>query len=117
MPVNAQVASIAAGAVALFLAGIDSIPAIKSIVDRIGRKSQLQEPAVAKSVYRDEDGEASEESLEAFSDKWQRVAIALFSASGFLVTLSLAILTTLQIKPSFTILNWLQLGTWVRRPK
>lgn len=115
MPINAQVASIAAGSVALFLAGIDSLPAIKSIANRIGRKSQQQdESASAKSVYRDEDGEASEESLQAFSDKWQRVAIALFSASGFSVTLALAVLNTLEAHASYTILNWLQLGIWVR---
>lgn len=118
MPVNAQVALIATGSVALFLAGIDSILAIKSIADRIGRKSRHEdEHAVAKSVYRDEDGEASEESLRAFSDKWQRVAVALFAAIGFSVTLALAILTTLEINASYTILNWLQLGIWVRRLK
>lgn len=117
MPVDAQVASIAASSVALFLTGIDSFPAIKSIADRIERKSGEQdEGALAQSVYHDEDGEASEESLQAFSDQWQRVAIALLSASGFSVTLALALLTTLEVNASSALVDWLQLGIWVRRP-
>lgn len=114
MSVNAEVLPTTAGSVALFLTGIGSVPAIRSIVDRIGRRSlQNDESAIAKTTYRDEDGEASEESLQAFSDTWQRVVIALFSASGFAVTLALAVLTTLQISQNFAILNWLQLGIWV----
>lgn len=116
MPLNTHVASTAAGSIALFLAGIDSVPATKSIADRIWRKSlRHDEPALAKAVYRDEDGEASKDSLQAFSDKWQRVAIALFSASGFSVTLAQAVLSTLEVNTSYTTLNWLQLGIWVCR--
>jgi hypothetical protein len=39
-------------------------------------------------VYCDEDGEATEESLRAFSDKWQRIAIALCSIVGFLAAIA-----------------------------
>lgn len=114
MPPNIQVASLAAGSVALFLAGVDSIPAIKSILNRIARRSsQLDEATLAKTAYRDEDGEATPESLKAFSDLWQRVAIAGFSATGFLVTLGLAVLTTLEYETDYMILVWLQLGVWV----
>jgi hypothetical protein len=103
-----------AGSVALFLAGVDSIPAIKSIVDRIARKSSHPDEAtLAKTAYRDEDGEATPESLKAFSDLWQRVAIAGFSGSGFLVTLALAVLTTLKYEADYLVLAWLQLGIWV----
>ncbi|OOQ84862.1 ABC transporter family protein [Penicillium brasilianum] len=113
MPLNAQVASLAAGSVALFLAGLDSIPAIISIADRIARRSSPQDEAsLAKTAYRDEDGEATTESLKAFSDWWQRVAIAIFSGSGFFVTLALAVLITLKYDPDYLILAWLQLGIW-----
>lgn len=111
----AQLAPLATGSVALLLAAVDSGPAIKSITDRISRKSQLDEPALAKTVYRDDDGEASEESLRAFSDKWPRVAIALFTASGLFVTLALAVLTTCKYRAGDVILDWLQFGIWVRR--
>ncbi|CAI7663380.1 unnamed protein product [Penicillium glandicola] len=100
---------------ALSLVALDSIPAIQSIVHRIARKARDYEPTqLAKEVYRDEDGEATEESLRAFSDKWQRIAIALFSIAGFLVTLALAVLATLKL----TIINstpliWLQFAVWI----
>jgi hypothetical protein len=69
---------------------------------------------LAKDVYRDEDGEATEESLRAFKDKWQRAAIAIFTTAGALVTLSLAVLSTLKANENQTPLIWLQFGVWVR---
>ncbi|KAJ5681819.1 uncharacterized protein N7477_001759 [Penicillium maclennaniae] len=108
-----QLASLATGSVALLLAAGDSIPAIRSIVDRISRKSPtVDEPALAKTLYRDEDGEASEESIRAFSDKWQRFALALFSASGLSVTVALAVLSTLNKSAGDFLLNWFQFGIW-----
>jgi hypothetical protein len=98
---------------ALSLVALDSIPAIKSILRRTG-KARYEPIDLAKDVYRDEDGEATEESLRAFSDKWQRAAIALFSTAGLLVTLGLAILTTLKANENQTPLIWLQFGVWVR---
>lgn len=113
-PPNVQIASLVAGSIALLLAGLDSIPAVKSIADRIARRSpQPDEATLAKSAYRDEDGEATEESLKAFSDWWQRVSIAFFSGSGLLVTLALAVLTTLKYETDYTVLAWLEFGIWV----
>lgn len=100
---------------ALSLVALDSIPAIQSIAYRISRKARDYESIeLAKDVYRDEDGEATEESLRAFSDKWQRIAITLFSIAGFLVTLALAVLATLKLTiTNSTPLVWLQFGVWV----
>lgn len=113
---STQLASIATGSVALLLAAADSVPAIKCIVDRISRKSPpVDESALAKTVYRDQDGEATEESLRAFSDSWQRVVIAVFSASGLSVTVALAVLTTLNYSAGEFILDWFQFGVWVSR--
>ncbi|KAF9247626.1 hypothetical protein DTO027I6_732 [Penicillium roqueforti] len=100
---------------ALSLVALDSIPAIRSIAHRIARKSRDYEPIqLAKDVYRDEDGEATEESLREFSDKWQRIAIALFSIAGFLVTLASAVLATLKLAiTNSTPLVWLQFGVWI----
>ncbi|KAJ5308949.1 hypothetical protein PENANT_c020G05925 [Penicillium antarcticum] len=106
--------SIATSILALSLVALDSIPAIKSLTTCIVRKSRNYEPILlAKDEYRDEDGEATEESLQAFSDKWQRIVIALFSAAGFLITLALAFLTTLMgIVGEYILLEWLQFGVW-----
>ncbi|KAJ6125159.1 ABC transporter integral membrane type 1 [Penicillium samsonianum] len=100
---------------ALSLVALDSIPAIRSIAHRVARKSRDYEAIqLAKDVYRDEDGEATEESLRAFSDKWQRIAIALLSVAGFLVTLALAVLATLKLAiTNSTPLIWLQFGVWI----
>lgn len=102
---------------ALSLVALDSIPAIQSIAHRISRKARDYESIqLAKDVYSDEDGEATEESLRAFSDKWQRGFIALFSVAGFLVTLALAVLATLKLTiTNSTPLVWLQFGGWVCR--
>jgi hypothetical protein len=117
MPPTTQVVSIVTGSVALFIVGLDSIPALQSITDRICRKSPpAEEHTLAKTAYRDEDGEASEESLRAFSDKWQRIAIAFFSATGSLSTLGLAVFTTFEYG-EVLILNWLQFGIWVCRDR
>ncbi|KAJ5696619.1 hypothetical protein N7536_007031 [Penicillium majusculum] len=99
---------------ALSLVALDSIPAIQSIAHRISRKARDYESIqLAKDVYSDEDGEATEESLRAFSDKWQRGFIALFSVAGFLVTLALAVLATLKLTiTNSTPLIWLQFGVW-----
>ncbi|KAJ5156675.1 hypothetical protein N7492_009478 [Penicillium capsulatum] len=102
------------GVVALFLVGVDSIPAARSIADRVRRRSPRQDdPVVAKTAYRDEDGEATEESLRAFSDRWQRLAIAFFSISGLAVTTALAVVTLSYPSSVASDLKWLQLGTWV----
>jgi hypothetical protein len=100
---------------ALLLVALDSIPAIQSIA-RIARKSRDHEPIqLAKDVYCDEDGEATEESLRAFSDKWQRIAIALCSIVGFLATLAMAVLATLNLAIPNPSPIWLQFTLWVSR--
>lgn len=113
------VTSTAISILALSLVALDSIPAIRSIVTRIARKSRNYEPILlAKEEYRDEDGEATEESLQAFSDRWQRITIAVFSAAGFLITLALAVLTILMGNVGeYILLEWLQFGVWVSGPE
>ena len=114
MPLNALIVSYGTGAAALSLATLFSIPAIRSVFDRIVRKSSRQHGSIlAKTAYTDEDGEATEESLRAFQDQWQRVAIAVFSASGMLVTLALAVLLTIQSDGNDSVLIWVQFGIWV----
>lgn len=114
MSLNDQVISIGTGIATLSIVGLLSIPTIQSISDRIACRSPRQdEPVLAKTAYRDEDGEATEESLRAFSDKWQRLAIAFFSASGLLVTLALAVVSTIKYGVNDRVLNWLQFGVWV----
>lgn len=105
--------SIVTGSVALGLVALDSIKAIKSIADRILRR-QYDEASLAITSYRDEDGEATEESLRAFSDKWQRILIAVFSLTGLSTSLALSILSTISSDLNDPLANWLQFAIWVR---
>lgn len=105
--------SIVTGSVALGLVALDSIKAVKSIADRISRR-QYDEASLAITAYRDEDGEATEESLRAFSDKWQRVSIAVFSLTGLSTSLALSILSTISSDLNDPLANWLQFAIWVR---
>ncbi|KAJ5935251.1 hypothetical protein N7466_004798 [Penicillium verhagenii] len=106
-------ASIVTGSVALGVVGLGSIKAIKSIVDRILLRPQYDEGDLAITAYRDEDGEATEESLRAFSDKWQRVAIVVLSIAGLSISLALAILSTTSGNLNDTLVNWIQFAIWV----
>lgn len=116
MAPNVHVTSLVTGSVALFLTALDSVPAINSVAHRILCRSPPQnESDLAKTIYRDEDGEATDESLRSFSDKWQRVAIVLFSACGLFVTLAIAVITTVNHSANCTVLTWLQCGIWVCR--
>lgn len=95
-----------AGYLALPLVAVHSIPAIRSIIQRATNSYK----PISQDSYSDEDGEATAESLRAFSDKWERSAILFFSEAGLLVTLVLSVLETLN---GNNLLIWLQFGVWV----
>ena len=64
--------------------------------------------------YQDEDGKATAASLQAFSDKWLRLGIAVTSGLGLLVALALAILAmSQQLHKPAVIHFWVQVGVWV----
>lgn len=63
--------------------------------------------------YEDEDGVATDASMEAFSDRWQRIAITVLSVAGFEIVLALAIVVTQSEQNYFVVPCWLQLGSWV----
>jgi hypothetical protein len=56
--------------------------------------------------HEDEDGVATEASVKAFSDTWQRVVVALLSAIGCYCTLSLAIITLILHRSILLISFW-----------
>ncbi|PYH42937.1 P-loop containing nucleoside triphosphate hydrolase protein [Aspergillus saccharolyticus JOP 1030-1] len=106
--------SLVLGAVAVLVTALTSIPAGGSIIARAKqRRSEQDESAIDKNLYQDEDGEATDESVRSFSDKWQRVAVILFSTTGLLATLGLATLTTLQPATKNAVFSWLQFVLWV----
>lgn len=112
-----EVLSIVTGVLVLVLIIVSSVPAVLKITRSLQRDAQfirLDAYPTAKPGYEDEDGEASESSLQAYSDTWQKVAIAIFSVTGMELSLALAILS-LQAKGQggFVVPFWLQMGGWV----
>ncbi|KAE8383307.1 P-loop containing nucleoside triphosphate hydrolase protein [Aspergillus bertholletiae] len=113
MPLGLEAQSLIAGFVALALAGLDTVPAIRSIVARVRHVSSHQDhPTLAKTAYLDEDGEATEGSLQAFSDLVQRLVILLSSVCGFLTTLALGILTTTRYSNNGMAFAWQPFSIW-----
>lgn len=113
-PGTVQTASRVAGSVGLILTALLTTPALRSIASRfiLGRRQQTGYQPVQEG-YEDEDGVATPESVKAFSDKPQRIVIAFLSATGFLVSLALAVVTVHRSINAQLVEYWLRVGTWV----
>lgn len=99
-------------ALGVVLVWLCCLPAVINTVRRLRRKKS--EDQHTTKGYQDEDGIATASSLKEFSDKWQRMGIALVSGLGLLVAVVLGILTTSQrrTRPMF-IHAWAQISVWV----
>ncbi|PGH14094.1 hypothetical protein AJ80_06099 [Polytolypa hystricis UAMH7299] len=109
--VDASTISLSAGAAGLALVALSTLPALRSLSVRLSSR-QRSGYEVLHGLYQDEDGEATEESTKAFSDKTQRVLILILSVVGLLASLSLAILTT-QSTHELLVDQWLRFPLWV----
>lgn len=108
-----QTASLLAGSCGLFLIALLTSPAVQATAARLVSKRPESTSDATRQLYQDEDGTATEESVKAFSDKVQRVSIAVLSAVGFLASLALAVFVTLQLPRSVFVEHWLQFAGWV----
>lgn len=117
MALYAEAWSLSAACVGLLLVFLSTAPAAKGIFNRLARTSTHAHQDVLhsqKSHYADEDGEATEVSLKQFSDKRQRVAIAILSVTGFEICLGLAIITTVHAGiEHYLFQSWIQVAVWV----
>jgi uncharacterized protein YqhQ len=109
--ISSQAASLLTGSVGLFLIALLTTPAIYTIVSRLVSRRQASDST--RQLYQDEDGTATEESEKAFSDKIQRFSIAVLSVIGFLASLALAVLVTINTPRTFFVEHWLQFAGWV----
>lgn len=117
MALNPEIWSLMTGHAGLFLVLLTSTPAARSVVrrfDKTSTQSQHDGTRLTGSYYADEDGDATDDSVKQFSDKWQRVTIGLLSVTGFEVALGLAITTTVHASiDDYVVQSWLQVGVWV----
>ena len=118
---------IVTGILEIVLVLVSTIPAARNISQRLARRPRqpirletdtdtllLAHPEDNYQYqYEDEDGIATDASMEAFSDKWQRIAISVLSVVGFEVVLALAIVVTQSEQNCFVAPCWLQVGSWV----
>ena len=103
--------SLATASTALGLIALLSIPSIHQYVRRIrSTKSQYVD---LSDRYEDEDGVATQESEEAYSDFVPRLIVLLGAIIGCLDCLVSAILTTTREALPLLIEQWLQFVTWV----
>ncbi|RAK99344.1 P-loop containing nucleoside triphosphate hydrolase protein [Aspergillus ibericus CBS 121593] len=114
MASSSDMASIAISAIGLLLIAGCSVPASLQIVWRFmhGKTTTPSLYALDKPGYEDEDGEATDGTLEEFSDLWQGFAIAVLSVIGLGISLAQAILPITTGQHEFVVPFWLQMGGW-----
>ncbi|EXJ81324.1 hypothetical protein A1O3_07614 [Capronia epimyces CBS 606.96] len=88
-----------------------SIPALSQYISRLrAGKGQYQS---ISDHYEDEDGAATAESEEAYSDFVPRLLLILISTVASLDALATAVLTTTRPRLLLTFEQWLQFATWL----
>ncbi|KAL2439061.1 Pleiotropic ABC efflux transporter of multiple drugs YBT1 [Exophiala dermatitidis] len=88
-----------------------SIPALSQCISRArAKKDQYQS---LTEHYEDEDGIATAESEERFSDFIQRLLLIVLSVVVCLDALATAILTTTRPQLSLSVQQWFQFATWL----
>ena len=103
--------SIAISIAGLSIVGLLSIPALYQNLDRLrATKARYQE---VSDLYEDQDGEATEQSTQAYSDFLPRWTLILFSSVASIDALVTAILTITSPHVSLILEQWLQFGSWV----
>ena len=100
--------SLASAAVSLLLIVFLTIPAL------FGAVLHFREPKSKPALYEDKDGVASEESMAAYTAKYPKILLSIFTVVGFATAVCLAVLGTVDrgLDPMF-LENWLTAGQWV----
>lgn len=138
---DSETASFVVAVAGIVLVSTSSIPAFCDLFHRLrsssrGRKARdgpngnsgtsrngSGEYSLLQDLYEDCDGHATKESLQGFSDRIHLIFVSILSASGFLLSLVLGVVVTLDSSkrlslssPSspWLIEQWLQFGIWVR---
>ncbi|GAD93452.1 ABC transporter [Paecilomyces variotii No. 5] len=109
MNIQVEVLSTVTRAISVLVFALSGFSSTSIIASRLTRKPRLSlsGSSTNNSLYEDEDGLATEASIKAFSDEWQRLAIALLSAIWVCCALSLAIITLREPKNLLLVPFWL----------
>ena len=93
-------------AAGLAISGLATVPAIFALASRRGA-------TLKDGIYCDKDGEATPESVAAFSTKWQRSIIVLWAGLGVAGQIALAVIAETSREAKFSLGNWLTAAAWV----
>ena len=104
--------SVAIAVACLAVVAILSAPAAREGLIRL--RAKRKQYAELSDRYEDEDGIATEESEDAYSDLLPRLLLILISLVTCAVALASAIVTTTRSYLPLSLEQWLQSATWVR---
>jgi hypothetical protein len=108
MNIQLEAASIVTRAVSVLVFALSGLSSTSIIARRLTKsKVSPSRSSTNNALYEDEDGLATEASTNAFSDKWQRLALALLSAIWFGCALSLTIITLIPPQSHLLVPFWL----------
>lgn len=97
--------SVAGLTIGLALIGVSNLPVVWSVF-----RTKACEPG----FYRDEDGEATESSVQALGGRWPLKGILGFSLIGLACASATAVIaTTGDFDQAALLLRWCQFGCWV----
>jgi len=108
-----EVTSLVTGAIGCFLIVLASHPSLFTIFNIASSRVQHGHDENSE-LYEDEDGTATEETQQAFSDKLPKVLILVTSSLGLLFSLALAVFGSTRPRSSLIFERWLAFGAWVR---
>ncbi|KAJ9406729.1 hypothetical protein DTO045G8_5395 [Paecilomyces variotii] len=112
MATSKETGALITGALGLSIVAASTAPALISIATRFSPKARRRASEAVEILYEDQDGAATPESVQAFTDKLQRASIAALTVIGFFTSLAIAMLTTRKGPESYLIEAWLQVGIW-----
>ncbi|KAH9894582.1 putative ATP-binding cassette transporter protein [Xylariomycetidae sp. FL2044] len=101
--------TLASSAAGLAVIGLTSVPVVLSAISDI-RVQKRPSP-----VYQDEDGISTREATEAYSNKFPKASISLFSVAGLSISIAIAVLSTIQprgTRDNLLLENWLVVGAF-----
>ncbi|KAK2736230.1 hypothetical protein FQN57_000828 [Myotisia sp. PD_48] len=100
------------GIITILFVTLISIPAGRTIVARCYHPKRSLYQSLGP-LYQDQDGSATEESSDAFSDRFQRSAISLLSLLGLLTSLAIAVLATATPASHLSVPEqWMTFAVW-----
>ena len=108
------VVSLVIGAVGCFSIVLLSYGSLSPLFKSASRPDR-QGDGELPELYEDEDGTATEETQQAYSDKLPKVLVAVTTAVGLLISLGLAVFGAVRPYDPLFVEAWMSFGAWVRR--